>query len=166
MKFTITLDLDEREARDLCAATREMYGPVMASVHGKLTSAIASAERLTEMLEFVSADEHGEPHVIRYRSCDIMLELWVRWQHRRHRGREIEMVAAQLPPDLVPGHRHEMAVVHVTPFVEAVKHGDPKAIAELRRALLEQKRRGLLLSQGGVTPTNIPECQYDPGAAG
>lgn len=104
----------------------------------------------------------GEPERIEYRSCDIVLELYVTWTGPR--GRCIEFVLAQLPPELL--HDYPMARAYVTPFVDAVRQQDPTALEELRRALRHQRDRKLLVSDGGAATADIPEAMYDATVVG
>lgn len=100
----------------------------------------------------------GEPERIEYRSCDIVLELYVTWSGPR--GRCLEFVLAQLPPELL--YDHAGARAYVAPFVEAVKQQDPRALEELRRALRWQRDRRVLVSDTTQAPdSDWREAMYD-----
>lgn len=100
----------------------------------------------------------GEPGAIEYRSCDLVLELYVTWTGAR--GRCLEFVLGQLPTEELRND-YPKARDYVMPFVEAVKRQDARALEELRRALRYQRDHRLLVSDGATPSADIPEAMYD-----
>lgn len=105
-----------------------------------------------------------------YASCDLVLEVDVVWSER---GKRREVVLGWLPEELRPGSRYTEAVLHVTPFVDAVKRNERIAMAEVRRALLAQRDRDVLASDyvhgkhaEYRSSMDHRDCFYDPHAHG
>ena len=93
---------------------------------------------------------------IEYFSCNIVLEVNVTIEGF---GTRRMAVLAWLPGELMDDH--DAAEQHVLPFVAAVQHGDPRAIAKVARAL-NAESEGAAIYETYYDPTGFDRDEWMP----